>query len=186
MAIAPVLGWWRMQSPSRVRSANESPIRPATAISRKLGVAPEECLYVGDGSSSELSGATSAGMTAALLETPFGTDFRYDAESRWTGRSVSDLHQVTRPARLETQRRVTRPAVWARWRSPRCRDQGAPRRIGPAAHVLVGFQGISHERGAPGRSALLLGSPGRSHPSQRGLQATGGVQCRKLRGKAGA
>ncbi|MDQ3641042.1 MAG: HAD-IA family hydrolase [Actinomycetota bacterium] len=68
-------------------------------ISRKLGVPPEECLYVGDGSSAELSGATSAGMTAVLLETPFGTDFRYDAESRWTGRSVSDLHQVRRVLR---------------------------------------------------------------------------------------
>ena len=68
-------------------------------ISRKLGVAPEECLYVGDGSSAELSGATSAGMTAVLLETPFGTDFPYDAESRWTGRSVSDLHQVRRVLR---------------------------------------------------------------------------------------
>ena len=68
-------------------------------ISRKLGVPPEECLYVGDGSSAELSGATSVGMTAVLLETPFGTDFRYDAESSWTGRSVSDLHQVTRVLR---------------------------------------------------------------------------------------
>ena len=68
-------------------------------ISHKLGVAAEECLYVGDGSSSELSGATLAGMTAVLLETPFGTDFRYDAESRWTGRSVSDLHQVRRVLR---------------------------------------------------------------------------------------
>lgn len=65
-------------------------------ISRKLGVAAEECLYVGDGSSAELSGATSSGMTAVLLETPFGTDFRYDAERRWTGRAVSDLQQVRR------------------------------------------------------------------------------------------
>lgn len=63
-------------------------------ITRKLGVAAEACLYVGDGSSAELSGATSAGMTAVLLETPFGTDFRYDAERRWTGRSVSELHHV--------------------------------------------------------------------------------------------
>ncbi len=54
---------------------------------------------MGDGSSAELSGATSVGMTAVLLETPFGTDFRYDAESSWTGRSVSDLHQVRRVLR---------------------------------------------------------------------------------------
>lgn len=68
-------------------------------IAAKLGVAAEECLYVGDGSSSELTGATSAGMTAVLLETPFGTDFRYDAEHRWTGRSVSELHHVRRVLR---------------------------------------------------------------------------------------
>ena len=39
-------------------------------VSHKLGVAAKECLYVGDGSSAELSGATSARMTAVLLETP--------------------------------------------------------------------------------------------------------------------
>jgi len=63
-------------------------------ISRKLGVAPEECLYVGDGSSAELTGATSAGMTAVLVETPFGADFRYDAEAGWTGRSMADLCEL--------------------------------------------------------------------------------------------
>lgn len=68
-------------------------------IARRLGVAAGECLYVGDGSSAELTGATSAGMTAALLETPFGADFRYDAESRWMGRSVSELHEVRRVLR---------------------------------------------------------------------------------------
>ena len=68
-------------------------------IARKLGAAAEECLYVGDGSSAELTGATSVGMTAVLVETPFGTDFRYDAEDHWTGRSVSELHEVARVLR---------------------------------------------------------------------------------------
>jgi len=77
-------------------------------IARKLGVAAEECLYVGDGSSNELTGATSAGMTAVLLETPFGTDFRYDAEDRWMGRSVSELHEVRHLLReFEHRKRVT-------------------------------------------------------------------------------
>ncbi len=34
-------------------------------IARKLGVATAQCLYVGDGSSSELTGAEAVGMTAA-------------------------------------------------------------------------------------------------------------------------
>ncbi len=68
-------------------------------ITRKLAVAAEGCLYVGDGSSAELTGATSAGMTAVLLETPFGTDFRYDAETRWAGRSVSEIQEVRRVLR---------------------------------------------------------------------------------------
>lgn len=63
-------------------------------VARKLGVAAKECLYVGDGSSAELTGATKVGMTAVLVETPFGTDFRYDAESHWSGRSVSDLDEL--------------------------------------------------------------------------------------------
>jgi len=63
-------------------------------VARKLGVATNECLYVGDGSSAELTGATSVGMTAVLVETPFGTDFRYDAESHWAGRSVSELGEL--------------------------------------------------------------------------------------------
>jgi len=32
-------------------------------------------------------------MTAVLVETPFGADFRYDAE-RWMGRSVAELHEL--------------------------------------------------------------------------------------------
>lgn len=62
-------------------------------IAQKLGAAPEECLYVGDGSSGELTGATAAGMTAVLVETPFGTDFRFDAEE-WTGRSIAELSDL--------------------------------------------------------------------------------------------
>ncbi len=65
-------------------------------IARKLDVAAGECLYVGDGSSAELTGATSAGMTAVLVETPFGREFRYDAEDHWEGRSVSELHELNR------------------------------------------------------------------------------------------
>jgi len=33
-------------------------------------------------------------MTAVLLETPFGTEFRYDAEDHWIGRSILELHEL--------------------------------------------------------------------------------------------
>ena len=35
-----------------------------------LGVAAEECLYVGDGTSNELTGASRVGMTAVLMRAP--------------------------------------------------------------------------------------------------------------------
>ena len=72
-------------------------------IARKLGVAPEACVYVGDGSSSELTGAAQVGMTPVLIETPVGADVRYDAESGWSGRIVTELDELHRLlAALET------------------------------------------------------------------------------------
>ncbi len=62
-------------------------------VARRLGVATDECVYVGDGSSAELTGAAAAGMTPVLLETPFGLDFRYDAEP-WTGRAIRDIDEL--------------------------------------------------------------------------------------------
>lgn len=63
-------------------------------IAGKLGVAPAACLYVGDGASSELTGATEAGMTAVLLETPLDASFRYDAEAAWSGLSIAALEDL--------------------------------------------------------------------------------------------
>ena len=85
--------------PSRVRSAKESHIRPATATSVASSASPPKSASTWAMEAGELSGATSAGMTAVLLETPFGTDFRHDAESCCTGRSVSYTHQVRRVLR---------------------------------------------------------------------------------------
>jgi len=39
-------------------------------VTRRLGVAPEQCLYVGDGDSRELSGAAALGMTALRIRLP--------------------------------------------------------------------------------------------------------------------
>jgi putative hydrolase of the HAD superfamily len=61
-----------------------------------LGVEPQRCLYVGDGGSHELSGASELGMDALLLDVPgeeFGEEFRPDAQD-WQGPSVEALAQV--------------------------------------------------------------------------------------------
>ena len=64
---------------------------------RRLNVLPSECLFVGDGGSRELSGATQAGMSAVLLASPDEQDnadtHRID-EEQWTGRKFSDLKEL--------------------------------------------------------------------------------------------
>jgi putative hydrolase of the HAD superfamily len=62
----------------------------------RLGVTPEKCLFVGDGGSRELTGATAAGMEAVLIRVPgdAGDDaFRRDAEE-WDGARVAALQEV--------------------------------------------------------------------------------------------
>jgi putative hydrolase of the HAD superfamily len=58
----------------------------------ELGVAAEDCLFVGDGANDELPGAERAGMTALQLRAP-GEPLTEDGE-RWTGRSVERLSDV--------------------------------------------------------------------------------------------
>jgi putative hydrolase of the HAD superfamily len=68
-----------------------------------LNVAPERCLYVGDGGAHELTGARSAGMDALLLRVPgeedtwFDENFRLDALG-WTGPTVASLGELRRYA----------------------------------------------------------------------------------------
>ena len=57
-----------------------------------LGVAAEECLYVGDGTSNELSGASNAGMTAVLMRAPY--DQVDGARESWEGKRISDIREV--------------------------------------------------------------------------------------------
>jgi putative hydrolase of the HAD superfamily len=62
----------------------------------RLGVAPEKCLFVGDGGSRELSGASAVGMEAVLIRVPgdAGDDaFRRDAEE-WDGMRVAALREI--------------------------------------------------------------------------------------------
>lgn len=61
----------------------------------RLGVAPRECLYVGDGGSHELTGAASLGMTAVRLAAPdLGGHLVFNADRDWPGRSVRSLTEL--------------------------------------------------------------------------------------------
>jgi len=62
----------------------------------RLGVKPSECLYIGDGSSQELSGAHQVGMHPVLIRIEGEEDsdpYRIDAEE-WEGVRVSSLAQI--------------------------------------------------------------------------------------------
>jgi putative hydrolase of the HAD superfamily len=61
-----------------------------------LRVKPEECLYIGDGSSQELTGAKRAGMTPVLIRVPnepADTHF-IEREENWDGQVISSLKEV--------------------------------------------------------------------------------------------
>jgi putative hydrolase of the HAD superfamily len=61
-----------------------------------LKVKPEDCLYIGDGSSQELTGAKQVGMTAVLLRVPEEpADVHFiDREENWEGRVIVTLGEV--------------------------------------------------------------------------------------------
>ena len=62
----------------------------------QLGIKPQKCLYIGDGSSQELTGASQIGMHAVLLCLPDedGTDaHRIDSEE-WHGSVISSLREI--------------------------------------------------------------------------------------------
>ena len=61
-----------------------------------LGVEAKDCLYIGDGSSQELSGALKVGMSPVLIRVPYETDeytYRIDKEE-WQGPAISSLSEV--------------------------------------------------------------------------------------------
>jgi len=65
----------------------------------RLGVNPQDCLYVGDGSSRELTGASQVGMHAVLISVAYEEVFdSYDAYRReardWKGPVISTLNDV--------------------------------------------------------------------------------------------
>jgi putative hydrolase of the HAD superfamily len=68
-------------------------------VAGALGVAPERCLFVGDGGARELTGARAVGMEAVLIRAPgeehtwFDQHYRRDA-LEWDGAAVSTLTQL--------------------------------------------------------------------------------------------
>ena len=64
-----------------------------TLACQRLGVSPERCLYVGDGGSSELTGATAMGMRAVLIRAPYDDQVGGYREE-WPGQRVSSLSEV--------------------------------------------------------------------------------------------
>jgi putative hydrolase of the HAD superfamily len=63
--------------------------------SRRLAVAPADCLYVGDGGGHELSAARAVGMCAVRLTEPdLAGHLVYEAERGWTGPTVRTLTDV--------------------------------------------------------------------------------------------
>jgi putative hydrolase of the HAD superfamily len=70
--------------------------RTYAAVLTELRVRPDDCFYVGDGGSSELSGARKAGLRPILLDVAGEDHFRYDHELDWNGESVASLADVLR------------------------------------------------------------------------------------------
>ncbi|SCG64966.1 HAD family hydrolase [Micromonospora coxensis] len=92
LAVAPLLD-------VRVYSVQLGRCKPDPALylaaCQRLDVRPQDCLYVGDGGSRELSGAQRAGMTAVRLAAPDLTDHLvFDAERDWDGAVVGSLSEV--------------------------------------------------------------------------------------------
>jgi putative hydrolase of the HAD superfamily len=68
--------------------------RTYSAVLAELRVPADRCLYVGDGGSSELSGARTAGLRPILLKVAGEDHFRYDQELNWDGETVGSLSEV--------------------------------------------------------------------------------------------
>lgn len=81
---------------SCVAGARKPDSRLYQLISDELAVSPTRCLYVGDGSGRELSGARQAGMTAILLCAPHEREIvMREADPRaWDGPVIEHIEQV--------------------------------------------------------------------------------------------
>jgi putative hydrolase of the HAD superfamily len=90
---------------STVFSSREGIKKPAAQIyhlaSKRLDVAPEECLYVADGENYELAAAARVGMHPVLIKTE-NTHGEVRREAReWQGESISRLSEVSEIVGIE-------------------------------------------------------------------------------------
>jgi putative hydrolase of the HAD superfamily len=60
----------------------------------QLGVEPNECLYIGDGDSNELSGASQFGMDAVMIRDPGEKDPYHLVKIDWAGHKIENLTEV--------------------------------------------------------------------------------------------
>ncbi|MBN1592834.1 MAG: HAD-IA family hydrolase [Candidatus Coatesbacteria bacterium] len=62
----------------------------------RLGVGPEECVFVGDGGNRELEAADEVGMTSIMIRTPEDHIYnpRRTASDGWAGRRIAHLMEV--------------------------------------------------------------------------------------------
>lgn len=92
LAIAPLLD-------VRVFSVGVGCCKPDPALylaaCHRLGLAPADCLYVGDGGSQELTGAERAGLTAVRLAAPDLADHLvFNPDRSWVGPGLASLTEV--------------------------------------------------------------------------------------------
>jgi putative hydrolase of the HAD superfamily len=92
LSIAPLLD-------TRVYSVDVGQTKPHPAMyltaCERLGVAPQECVYIGDGGSQELTGAAELGMSAVRLASPdLATHLVFNADHAWHGRYASSLAEA--------------------------------------------------------------------------------------------
>lgn len=84
---------------AKVFSCHEHTRKPDPVLfrtaARRLGVAEEDCLYIGDGGGDEIAGSTKVGMTAILFRPDDWAD--HDATERavgWTGPEVASVTEL--------------------------------------------------------------------------------------------
>ncbi|WP_370127304.1 HAD family hydrolase [Streptacidiphilus sp. EB103A] len=81
---------------ARVLSCEEGRRKPDPElfrlIARRLGVDPQECLYIGDGGGGELTGASNCGMQAFMLRAAdWAVNDAHAREDDWTGPTLPSL-----------------------------------------------------------------------------------------------
>jgi putative hydrolase of the HAD superfamily len=92
----PFNGLFHVTIFSCVVSVKKPDIRIYRMATDELGVEPQDCLYIGDGSSNELTGALKAGMHPVMICDPDeSADAHYiDREKDWQGPKITSLKEV--------------------------------------------------------------------------------------------